>query len=136
MTSRAMEPMEDDAIGALYREWADAFRHADVDRVLNLITPDYVLWASGMAPMTRDVLRGMLEAAFAAYQVEPAFEREEQVVRGDIAFERGWDVQTVRPRIGGDVQVRRQRVFLLLQRGPDGAWRFARGMSQPGPRDA
>jgi len=123
-------------IAALYSAWADAFRRADVDGVLDLLTPDYVLWAPGAPPMTRDHLRGMLEAAFAAYDVDPAFEREEQIVRGDIAFERGWDVQTARARLGGDVQTRRQRVFLILQRGPDGVWRFARGMSQPGPTAA
>ena len=123
-------------IAALYSAWADAFRRSDVNGVLDLLTPDYVLWAPGAPPMTRERLRGMLEAAFAAYDVDPVFEREEQIVRGDIAFERGWDVQTVRPRIGGDVQTRRQRVFLLLQRGPHGVWRFARGMSQPGPAPA
>jgi ketosteroid isomerase-like protein len=42
-------------------------------------------------------------------------------------------VQIVKPRAGGPGQVRRQRVFLILRRGADGQWRFARGMSQPGP---
>jgi ketosteroid isomerase-like protein len=54
-------------------------------------------------------------------------------VLGDWAFERGWDVQTVTPRAGGPGKVQRQRVFLMLRRGADGRWRFARGMSQAGP---
>ena len=56
------------------------------------------------------------------------FEREEQIVSGDLAFEQGWDVQTLRPRGGGDGRTQRQHVALVLQRGTDGVWRFARGM--------
>jgi ketosteroid isomerase-like protein len=68
-----------------------------------------------------------------AYDVTPSFELEERLVAGDWAFERGWDVQQVRPCNGGEVTTHRHRVFLMLQRGVDGRWRFARGMSQPGP---
>ncbi len=107
----------------------------DVDRVLNLLTPDYVLLASGTAPVGRDALRPLLMAAIDKYDIEPSFEREEQVVSGDLAFERGWDVQRARPRAGGETRVQRQRVFLILRRGTDGVWRFARGMSQPGPAE-
>ena len=69
----------------------------------------------------------------APYYLVPSFEREEQLVSGDLAFERGWDIQEIHPRVGGDARIHRQRVFLLLQRGRDGKWRFARGMSQAGP---
>jgi hypothetical protein len=32
-----------------------------------------------------------LAAALSAYEVTPSFEREERLVAGDLAFERGWD---------------------------------------------
>jgi len=83
--------------------------------------------------MNRDELRPRLAVALATYDLVPAFECEERLVSGDLAFERGWDVQEIRPRTGGDVRSQRQRVFLILRRGSDGRWRFARGMSQPGP---
>ena len=89
--------------------------------------------SAGAAPLTIEALRPRLAAALAAYDIEPSFEREEQIVSGDWAFERGWDVQAVKPRAGGPGHVQRQRVFLILRRGTDGRWRFARGMSQPGP---
>jgi len=120
-------------IDALYAAWRDAIRRQDIDGVLALLEPDYVLWAPGAAPAGVAALRPRLAAALTAYAIEPAFEREEQIVFGDWAFERGWDVQTITPRGGGPAQVQRQRVFLVLRRGTDGAWRFARGMSQPGP---
>jgi ketosteroid isomerase-like protein len=123
----------DAGIDALYDAWREAFRRRSVAAILELITPDYVLWPAGALPMTHDALKPALAAALHAYDVVPSFEREERIVSGDLAFERGWDVQQVRPRGGGDMTTRRQRVFLVLRRGSDGRWRFARGMSQPGP---
>jgi ketosteroid isomerase-like protein len=112
--------------------WA-AILTLGVEDILDMLTPDYALWAAGRPPMTRESLEPLLVAAMNAYEITPSFEREEQVVSGDLAFERGWDVQHVRPRDGGEARTQRQRVFLVLRRGADGRWRFARGMSQPGP---
>lgn len=126
----------DAGIEALYTAWRNAMAARDVDAVLDLLTPDYLLYSPGAKPVGREALRPMLAAAFAAYEIDPSFEREEQIVSGDIAFERGWDVQRVVPRAGGEAQVRRQRVFLILRRGGDDVWRFARGMSQPGPSES
>jgi len=123
----------DSSIDALYSTWADAFHRKDVDAILGLLTDDYVLWAPGAPPMGSSDLRPRLVAALAAYDVESRFERVEQIVSGDLAFESGWDVQRLRPAGGGEERAQRQRVFLILRRGTDGKWRFARGMSQPGP---
>ena len=123
----------DSAIDALYVAWRDAFGRRDVDAILDLLTPDYVLWAPNAPAMSAADLKPRLVAALAAYDVDVSFEREEQLVSGDLAFERGWDVQVVKPRSGGAGRTQRQRVFLVLRRGPDGRWLFARGMSQPGP---
>jgi ketosteroid isomerase-like protein len=120
-------------IDQLYRAWGEAFQSKNVDAILGLLTPDYVLWPTGAPAISRDSLLPRLSATLSAYDVTPSFEQEERLVTGDFAFERGWDIQQIRPRTGGDVTMHRQRVFLLLQRGDDGRWRFARGMSQPGP---
>ena len=123
----------DPQIGDLYTAWAEAFRRQDVEAILSLLTPDYVLWAPGAPPIDRDGLRPRLVAAFSANDITSAFECEERLVSGDLAFDRGWDTQTIKPRAAGESQSYRQRVFLLLRRSSDGGWRFARGMSQPGP---
>ncbi|HSY48789.1 MAG TPA: DUF4440 domain-containing protein [Thermoanaerobaculia bacterium] len=122
---------DDQGIDALYAAWRDAFRRQDIDTIIGLLTADYVLFAPGLPPQRTDALRPRLEAAFAAYEIDIDFEREERIVSGDLAFEYGWDVQTVRPRDGGEMRRQRQRVFLILRRGPDAVWRFARGMSLP-----
>ena len=126
-------PESDAKIDDLYRAWGDAFRRQDVEAILSLVTSDYVLWAAGAPPLNADALRPRLAAAFALYEITPAFECEERLLAGDLAFDRGWDVQNLRTRSGGATQSHRQRVFLLLRRCSDGVWRFARGMSQPGP---
>ena len=123
----------DPRIDDLYTAWGDAFRRQDVDAILSLVTSDYVLWAPGAPPLNADEMRSRLVAAFAMYEITSAFECEERIVSGDLAFDRGWDAQNLRPRSGGEVLAHRQRVFLLLRRCSDHAWRFARGMSQPGP---
>ncbi len=123
----------DPNVDQLYAAWRDAMMRRDVDAVLDLLTTDYMLFSPNAAPLGRDALRPALIAALEKYDVEPSFERDEQIVAGDLAFERGWDVQSARPRDGGAPRIQRQRVFLILRRGPDGVWRFARGMSQPGP---
>ena len=120
-------------IDKLYEAWGDAFHRQDLQAILDLLTSDYVLWPAGAPPMTRESLEPRLVATLGAYEVAPSFEREERIVTGDLAFERGWDVQQIRPRAGGEMKTHRQRVFLILRRGSDGKWRFARGMSQPGP---
>ena len=123
----------DSEIDKLYEAWSDAFRRQNVQALLDLLTSDYVLWPAGAPPMTRDSVEPTLLAALSAYEITPSFKREERLVTRDLAFERGWDVQQVRPRAGGETKTHRQRVFLILRRGSDGKWRFARGMSQPGP---
>lgn len=128
-----MMPEATRSIDALYDAWRDAFARRDVEAVLDLLTPDYLLLAPNLPAMGRGALRPRLVAALDAYDITPGFEREERIVSGDLAFERGWDVQRLTPRAGGESRTIRQRVFLILQRGDDGTWRFARGMSQAEP---
>ncbi|MEP7344442.1 MAG: nuclear transport factor 2 family protein, partial [Gemmatimonadaceae bacterium] len=99
-----MQPPNDShvAIEAMYSSWISAFERADVDAILELLTPDYTLWAPGAPPMAgRDALRPILEAALAVYNVAPSFELEERMISGNLAVDIGWDVQAVRPKHGG-----------------------------------
>jgi len=126
-------PAADLGIDELYRTWREAFGRGDVTGVLALLTPDYTLWPAGMPLIGVDGLVPQLEAAFAAYAIDSTFDRVDCVVSGDVAIDCGWDVQVVRPKGGGQPLTRRQRVWVILRRGHDGRWRFARGIAQPGP---
>ena len=125
-----MSPAEVE-IDALFSAWADAFRRGDLAALAGLLTDDYRLYSPGMPPTRFADLRPRLAAVLEAYDVEVSYEREEQIISGDLAFEHGWDVQSLRPHGGGEGREGRQRVFLLLRRG-DGVWRFARGVVVPG----
>lgn len=124
---------DDHGIEDLHDKWTKAMHAGDVDAIMDLLTPDYVLLTPGAQPMGREALRPMLEATFARMRVDPAFECEDLIVSGDLAVERGWDVQRATPHAGGESRSGRQRVLMVMRRGADGKWRFAIGMSQPGP---
>jgi ketosteroid isomerase-like protein len=128
-----MRTQPESGIDDLYAAWSEAFRRQDIDAVVELMTPDYALWAPGAAELDAEGLRPRLKAAFAAYEITSTFECMERLIAGDQAVDRGWDVQRLRPRTGGEEIVNRQRVMLVLRRGSDGAWRFARGITQAGP---
>src|SRR5438093_4667965 len=102
-------------IDQLYEAWSEAFQRKSPEAILDLLTPDYVLWAAGAPAINRDALAPRLAATLNSYDVTPSFEREERLVSGDFAFERGWDIQRFRPRSGGEMKTQRQRVFLVLQ---------------------
>jgi uncharacterized protein (TIGR02246 family) len=126
-------PSPDPGIDALYDDWRDAFLRGDVAQILALLTPDYNLWPAGMAPLGVDALRPQLEIVFQKYEIHSTFERIECHVSGNLAVDCGWDIQHVRPRDGSPERTQRQRVWVLLRRGNDARWRFARGIAQPGP---
>jgi ketosteroid isomerase-like protein len=116
----------------LHRQWAEALGAGDLDRVLSLLDEEYELWAAGLPPVKgREALRPALQAAFGRFRVEARFECEARIVDGALAVERGWDVQVLHPRDGGEPTTQRQRVTLVSGRGPEGKWRFLWGMSQP-----
>jgi ketosteroid isomerase-like protein len=121
------------SIKALHRAWSAAVARGDIDSALQLLASDYTLWAPATAPVTREALRPVLSAALQQFEITSAFERDELLVSGELAFERGWDIQSTCPRGGGETQKQRQYLFLILRRGNDGQWRFARAMRQPTP---
>ena len=123
----------DPAIDELYDAWRDAFARGSVPDVLALLTPDYTLWRPGAPALRVDDIRPQMEAAFGRYTIDARFERIECFASGNLAIDCGWDVQTVRPRDDSPSRTMRQRVWVILRRGNDARWRFARGMAQPGP---
>ena len=116
-------------IDALYTAWADAFRRKDVDAIMRSVPQDYVLLRPGAAPMTADAIRPALVAVFASFDIVMAFEREERIVSGELAFEQGWDVQTLRPLVAVAMSGRSASTSRCSGGGaPTASGDFARGM--------
>jgi uncharacterized protein (TIGR02246 family) len=124
-----METSGDSAIEQLFQNWSEAVRRGDAQALRDLMTEDAEFWAQGTAPLKGpDETIARMATFFQGYGLHQVFERKEIVVSGDLAFVRGMEVNRVIPRDGAPLEVR-QRAFSILFRGPDGAWRFARGMT-------
>jgi uncharacterized protein (TIGR02246 family) len=110
--------------------WIAAITARDAEALRPLLTDDYEIWAHGVAPLIgADVAVAAMAAALERNEIEQSFEPIETVVAGDWAFERGVERMTVTPVDGGPSRSGAQRALLILRRGSDGRWRFARGMT-------
>jgi uncharacterized protein (TIGR02246 family) len=129
-----METSGDAAIERLFEAWAEAVHRGDAQALAELMTEDAEFWSQGAAPLKgREETIARMSEFFQGYDLDQGFERTEIVVSGDLAFVRGMEVNRVMPRDGGPPMEVRQRAFSILFRGPDGAWRFARGMTNRPP---
>jgi ketosteroid isomerase-like protein len=118
------------AIAAVRSAWVQAVGDANADALRDFLADDYEVWAHGAPP-----IRGPQGAAAAMrdaltrFEIAQSFEPVETVVCGDWAFERGIETMILTPREGGEPRELAQRALLILRRGPDGMWRYARGMT-------
>lgn len=125
------------AIDKLYQDWAEAVRRGDARALADLLTEDAEFWKHGTAPLKgRQESVERMAAFFESYRLDQELQREEIVVAGDLAFVRGMESNRVIPRDGCPPLEVRQRAFSILFRGPDGTWRFARGMTNKPPESA
>lgn len=132
----ATEP--DDASAGIARtlqEWAAAIEEGNVEKLASLVTEGAEFWTHGADPVVgrRQVVEAF-QPVFDRYRMEQRFEQREQRIADDWAFLRGVEINVMVPRGGGQRREIRQRAMSVLQRGSDGRWRFARGMTNQGPR--
>jgi len=124
-------------IEKILRAWADGVRRMDVKALTELITEDAEFWSRGAAPIIgRAAVTRMLEDFFSRYSMEQEFQVQELILTPEWAFLRGRELNLLTPRGGGDVIRHSQRAFSVLRRDSDGAWRFARGMTNGLPPDS
>jgi ketosteroid isomerase-like protein len=114
--------------------WIAAIESRDAPALRPLLADDYEVWANGVEALVGpDVVVAAMAAAIERNRVEQTFEPIETVIAGDWAFERGIERITVTPFDGGPPRTAAQRALLILRRGDDGKWRFARGMTNALP---
>jgi len=103
---------------------------SDAESLRALVTDDYEVFANAApAIVGPDAVVSGMRAALDRYRVQQRFDPIETVIAGDWAFERGIESMTATPVSGGAPQTRSQRALLILRRGADGRWRYARGMT-------
>jgi ketosteroid isomerase-like protein len=110
--------------------WVGAVSSRNADALHQLLTEDYEVWAHGVASLCGpDAAVAAMRGALERYDVVQSFEPVETVIADDWAFERGIERMSVSPIGGGPTQTMEQRALLILRRGADGQWRYARGMT-------
>lgn len=118
-------------VDELLEKWNDALRRSDPDALAALVTDDCEFWSPGQPPMVgRAALRDSFVEAFRKYNVEQLWEERERIDAGDLVLLRGIEKNIITPKKGIGESVVQQRVFTLARRDADGAWRFARGITQ------
>jgi ketosteroid isomerase-like protein len=100
-----------------------------------LVTDDAEFWSNGAVPLVgREPLRAAFAGVFERFHFTQQFYCTELVIRDDLAFMRGTERNTLRPLDGSAPVAQEQRAFSLMRRGPDGTWRFWRGMTNIPPK--
>src|SRR4051812_43418312 len=116
--------------GGVRAAWVAAVAARDPDALRPLLTDDYEVWANGAPALCGvDAAIEAMRGALTRFHIEQTFEPVESAIAGDWAFERGLERMTVTPVGGGPPQTIAQRAFLILRRGADGQWQYARGMT-------
>jgi len=118
------------AIDALRDRWVAVVASGDVRELADLVTPDYEVWTHGAQALTGPhTVVTTMGAVLTRFSVSQSYEPIETVIAGDWAFQRGIERIRVVPKGGGASQENAQRALLILRRGADGRWRYARGMT-------
>lgn len=128
------DPEDRAAIARLRAAWMRAVAVGDAEALRDLLTDDYEVWANAAPPIVG--VEGAIAAmrgALARFRIDQRFDAIETIVAGDWAFERGVESMRVTPLAGGEPHDASQRALLVLRRGADGRWRFARGMTNQLP---
>jgi len=126
-----MTVRDEQAIRDLFAAWKDASAAKDVDRLLSLITDDAVFLAPGQQPIRgKPAFEALYRQVLGLYKFEQNWVFEEIQVLGDWAYCWGRDSVTMTP-LAGDAPAARAsgNGLSILRKGPDGAWRVARGIN-------
>ena len=122
-----------DGIDRTLREWHDAYAAGNTDVLTTLVTEDAEFWTHGQPAMTgRAALAAAFQQVFKDWQINQEVVIAERLVRGDLAYLRGEEINHLTNRNDHQTVVIRQRMVSILRREADGRWRFARGMTNQG----
>ncbi len=118
------------AIRALVEQWIAAIETGDVDGVLALYTDDAVrLPPDGPAFSGKEAFEEYFSGAFEQFSFEvvwPVEGTEEIVVADGWAYHLSEYAMLVTPKEGGETMEEKGNVVVIIQRQPDGSWKFAR----------
>jgi uncharacterized protein (TIGR02246 family) len=118
---------DEEEIRSLIATWLSATRAGEVERVLELMTPDVVFLVPGQPAMVgREAFEKGLRGMLASHAIESSSQIEEIEVSGDMAYSRTKLSVTVTSKHGGTPLQRSGHTLSILRKGSDGRWRLSR----------
>jgi uncharacterized protein (TIGR02246 family) len=121
------------AISVAKTEFREAWNAGDVQRLLNVFSPEFTDWTAAQPSFYGAegpvALRWRMQRLFEEYETRLDVVVIAVVVRDDTAWDYGWHNIHLRRRAGGRETKSRERYFELWRRQPDGSWKIALFMS-------
>jgi ketosteroid isomerase-like protein len=124
-----------EAIDEVRDGFAVAYARGDVEELLRRYDRDYVDVSTGVAVRGRDAMRDAFEDTFERFQGHLEIRRDEVLINGNWAIERGTFSIHLLDRSSGAEQVSRRRYLEVLVRRGDGRWYILRDLDNEGPGD-
>jgi uncharacterized protein (TIGR02246 family) len=117
------------AIKTLLQEYRIAVNAGDLDGILALYADDAVTFPPDTAPYTgKEEMRPLYQAAIEENTFRFTPQADEVRVSGDLAFLRVTYNETVMPKVGGEPTELHGNWLVILERQPDGTWKWWREM--------
>jgi ketosteroid isomerase-like protein len=128
------------AILTAITEYREAFNTGDVERLVAVFASGYTDMSFGVPSFYGEeapvVLRRRMERLFAEYMAEMKISVIVVNVLGDMAYDCGWHILTLTPKLGGEPVKTRQRYICLWARQGDGSWKIRFYMDNPDMKPA
>jgi uncharacterized protein (TIGR02246 family) len=121
---------ESAAIRLMFEDWEEAVRSKDISRLLDFIAEDAVFMPPGQ-PLIRgkSQVEALYKMSFEKFSMDQKFQIEEIQICGDWAFVWGKDSIILTPTNGEPTIQGHGMGISILQRQPDGSWKFSRGLN-------
>jgi len=120
---------DEQALSLAKTEYREGYNSGDIDRVMGVFGEDFILMTEGLPSFYGNEAsiahRTRVKNLFADYKVEMIVTIIDFVIRGDFAFDSGWEAVTLTPKTGGDPVTTRYRYFEVWNRNTAGNWKIS-----------
>ncbi len=123
-----MSTPDEYAISVAKTEYREGHNTGDVERVLSVFADSFTNMPEGEPSFygeeAKEALRMELSKLFGLYQVRMEVVIINIAIFGNTAIDRGWHKLILKPKAGGDAELRRYRYCEIWQKQADGSWRI------------
>jgi uncharacterized protein (TIGR02246 family) len=129
-TSGCAQPVDVEADEAAIRNLHNQIAAASNAGDITALHTDDAIWMPPNEPalVGKEAIRTWAQSLFEQFTVEETVTTEEIQVAGDWAFLRGTYTFAVTPKAEGEPQKETGNCFHIVQRQPDGSWKYTRLM--------